>query len=474
MLSGSTSLMMPFGVVLFIAFCVKLGGMKGSMFTAVIPLVLLFIFKVLGHPSRTLYAVLTLSFCISGLSRYIKLPWGLGIDIFLVVAWLVLFVKEFRNLKTDRLNNDFAKLSGIWMLYVLMEVVNPESRSFMAWFYAMRGVSFYFLLVISLTLMTLRDVKHIDKFINTVIFISILGAIWAMKQKFIGVDAAEHHWLWVEGHYDEHVLFGVLRAFSFYSDAGQFGASQIMVAMLCGILLFQRNISFKLQLFYVLGFLFTFVGFGISGSRGPMIIPAIGGVAFLFLLKNFKILILGGLVMFSTFGMLKYTTILHNVEQVRRMRTALAPDNPSLQARKRNQKTFARYLKTRPIGGGIGSAGYWGNRFSPHTLLAQTPTDSYYVKIWAETGIIGVCLHSGILGFFLGRIVAFIGAVRDPNLKYKAMGLVCSIIGIMGASYGNQVFSQMPTGIIMPIAFGLLYMIPEFDKQLQIEKEKEQ
>ena len=452
-----------------IAIIAILGAAKvlGAIFILSIPLALIFAFTVLNHPHQILFFTIGFSFFISGLSRYIKFSWGLGIDVLLVIALLVLFFKDYRKLELRHLKNEFIGLSALWMIYIVLQIVNPEAKSIQAWFYAMRGVGFYFLIVLSLTLLTFRKVKHLNQFLNMVIFLSVLGSIWAMKQKFIGVDQYEHYWLWVEGHYDEHVLFGVLRAFSFYSDAGQFGASQIMVAMMCGILLFQKDLSFKYKAFYIVGLIITFIGFALSGSRGPMVIPAFGGIVFLILSKNFKILILGSVTLILSFCILKYTHIGHGIEPVRRMRTALAPDNPSLLARKRNQQTFANHLKSRPIGGGVGSAGYWGNRFSPNTLLAETPTDSYYVKIWAETGIVGVSLHTLILGYLMGTCMIIINQLKNINLKYKAMAIFSGVFGILMASYGNQVFSQMPTGIIMAVAFGVLYLTPLYDLQLR-------
>jgi hypothetical protein len=40
-------------------------------------------------------------------------------------------------------------------------------------------------------------------------------------QMTMGVDFAEQEWL-NEGSYKTHILFGKLRVFSFFSDAGQF------------------------------------------------------------------------------------------------------------------------------------------------------------------------------------------------------------------------------------------------------------
>lgn len=423
------------------------------------------VYGMVKRPSLGLYAGLTLSFFISGLTRYLALPWGLGIDILLVLVVAIVFFKEFKQIKSSYLRNDLMFLAALWMGYIILQIGNPGSSSITAWFYAMRGIGFYQLLIFGAVFLLFREKRQLRIFLHSIIVLSILGSLWGMKQKYFGLDYAEDHWIWALGHHDEHILFGVLRVFSFYSDAGQFGASQAMVALMCSILFLDTSIGTKRRLFYLIGFLLTGFGFAISGTRGALAVPAIGGLAFLVTSRNFKILIVGVSVMAGTFGLLKYTHVGHGIEQVRRMRTALAPDNPSLLARLKNQRTLGRYLQSRPMGGGVGSAGYWGERFSPHTLLAQTPTDSYYVKIWAETGVIGVCMQALIFGYIVGRGTLIVLNTKCQTLRYQGMALFSAFVGVLFASYGNQVFSQMPTGFIMSMGIAFLFLIPTYDKE---------
>jgi len=449
--------------------CLGIFGLKGQFIPIVLGFVVSLIFAIFWKPQVGLFTALVLSFFVSGLTRYLAVPWGLGIDLLLVIAMLALFFKEFKRIQSHHLRNDLFFLASIWMGYIVLQIGNPESFSITAWFYAMRGIGFYQFLIFGLVLLLCRHPRYLRYFLHTIIGLSILGTLWGLKQKYLGLDAAEDYWLWDLGHHDEHLLFGVLRVFSFYSDAGQFGASQAMIALICAILMVQKNLSPSLKLFYFTGFILTAYGFGISGTRGALAVPAIGGLAFLMISKNFKILIVGLVLMVSTFGLLKYTHVAHGNEQVRRMRTALAPNNPSLTARLNNQRTFGRYLRSRPLGGGVGSAGYWGERFSPHTLLAQTPTDSYYVKIWVETGIIGVCLQAIIFGYIIGRGALIVLNTRIESLRFQSMALYCSIVGVLFASYGNQVFSQMPTGYIMSMGIAILFLVPAYENQLKDE-----
>jgi O-antigen ligase len=288
--------------------------------------------------------------------------------------------------------------------------------------------------------------------------------LWGFKQQLGILDAAENHWLYAEDHHEEHILHGVLRVFSFYSDAGQFGASQAMMALLCGILFLGPHKPGR-KIFFLISAILCFLGFAISGTRGALAVPAFGGLFYLIATRNFKILI-GGIAAFAiVFYILKFTFLFQGVEQVRRMRTALDPENPSLMVRLENQKTFGRYLADKPFGGGVGTAGFWGYRFNPNSLMANTATDSWYVKIWAETGIVGISLHIGILCYIMGMGFRVIGNLKDPELKNYALAFYGSIGGVLFSSYGNQVFGQMPTGMIMNMAIPMLFIIPQLENE---------
>ncbi len=458
------------GIAGLAALIVAVMGLKGGIILAGLPIAVGIVISMFLKPKNGLYGALIMGFFLSGIARYVPAPWGLAVDGFLFIGLLGIVFKKFRETDWTPVRNDIWLWALVWYGYVFLELGNPEMRSPLAWFYAMRGVGFYQLLSFTIAFMVLRHPNELNRFLRITIIISVLGSLWGLRQKYIGTDAAEDYWLWDEGHWDEHVLFGVLRVFSFYSDAGQFGASQAMFALLCGILAISPEESTKNRILYAIAGLMTFIGFGISGTRGALAVPAAGGLAFLIVSNNVRLLAAGLLVMGLTFYMLKYTHILHGVEQVRRMRTALADDNPSLTARLRNQVTFGNHLRSLPFGGGIGTAGFWGNRFSPNTLLAQTPTDSYYVKIWAETGILGICLHMAMLGYFLGKGAYICLTLRNNVLRYKIMALYSSYAGVLLASYGNQVFSQMPTGMIMNIAIPLIFLSPLYDRMLE-EKE---
>jgi hypothetical protein len=360
----------------------------------------------------------------------------------------------------------------IWFAYTVFEIVNPEARSFEAWFYAVRGVSLYFVSTIPLALILLYREEDLNKFINIWFGLSLFATFWGMKQMIIGVDAAEQFWL-DSGAKATHVLFGKLRVFSFYSDAGQFGAAQAHTGVVAGILAMGPCKTKKRKYFYIFTSLLSLYGMAISGTRGALFV-AITGFAIYFLVSNNMKIIIPGIIMgVLAFGILKFTTIGQNNDQVRRMRTALDPNDASLMARLENQQKLKVYLASRPIGGGIGSAGSWGQRFSPGSFLATTPLDSWYVKIWAESGIIGLTIYISMLLFLIGNRFLFIFKMQDSELKFKLGALFGGFFGVCFASYGNQIFGQFPTGSVIYLSLVFMFLGETFVKKASLKKEDE-
>ncbi|NJO02587.1 MAG: O-antigen ligase family protein [Bacteroidia bacterium] len=410
---------------------------------------------------------MALAFFAIGIIRYISgLPLGLSIDGVLFLVFLALLVKKNNKPDWSKAARGITWASLIWFAYNFLQLFNPQAVSKAAWFYAMRGVSLYMVMIIPLVLVLWDDRKHLQNFVDCWLVFSLLGTLKGIMQNTIGPDFAEQAWL-DAGAATQHILFGKLRVFSFYSDAGQFGASQGHAGIMALILALSPKNPFKRKLWYGFSALMAFYGMMISGTRGAMAVPAAGFITYLFLSKNFKVLLLGLFCMFSVFFVLKYTSLFHNIYAVRRMRTGLDPNEPSLQVRIRNQKKLAVYLRSRPFGGGVGSAGNWGLRFSPNTFLAQTPTDSWYVRIWAEEGVVGLYLHLAILFYIAIHGGYYIWHLKDAQLRQMLMGLHGGMMGIYAASYGNGVLGQMPTGILLYTSMAFIFLGPQLDRTPQ-------
>lgn len=475
--SGSDRMRSPFFIALILlisgvsAYLMAKGGLIISVMLLILPLILILLNRIFNAPYFGFIIVFTANFFMLGIYRYIPGPLGLTIDGLLILTYLSLFFRSFNQpVNWSLAKSDLTLLAVIWFGYSVFQLVNPETVSRAAWFYAMRGVSLYMLLTIPLTFILLNREKDLSFILILWGVFSILGTMKGMMQLHIGLDPFEQRWL-DEGGAVTHLLFGKLRIFSFYTDAGQFGAAQGQAGVVFGILALNVK-NMKLKIFYTLVALAGIYGMIISGTRGAVAVPIMGFALYFILVKNIKIMILGALLGISVFVFFKYTTIAQGNYQVRRMRSAFNLNEPSLQVRLENQRQLKTYLASRPFGGGLGSAGNWGKRFSPNTFLANTATDSWYVAIWAENGIVGLLLHLAILFYVLIKssyILMF--KVRNDWLKFRLIALVCGYFGIMVASYGNGVLGQMPTGIIIYMSMAFLFMGEKFDNELAGQKD---
>ncbi len=433
------------------------------------PLVLLYLNRLFTNPRIGLITIIILAWWAVGITRYIRnIPFGLTIDLFLVLTLVAVFFRTFYDGFNKRaFNNDIVILLALWFLYAVLEIINPEALSKTAWFYAMRGVALYSLLTVPLVFLLFNKVKFLNLFLYMWGVISILGSIKGMQQVYIGLDYAEQRWLNEVG-YITHILFGELRVFSFYTDAGQFGAAQGAAGLVGILVALNAKKPFDKIFFLIMGITGIW-GMMISGTRGAIIVPMIGALLYLIHRKNLRVIMLGLVVIAGIYVFFKYTYIGSGISQIRRMRTAFFPtDDASLQVRLDNRKVLQVYLASRPFGGGIGSAGNWGLRFSPNGFLANVATDSWYVQIWAEMGIIGLTLHLFILAYILTKssyLIMF--RVKDPELRGKLSALACAYAGVIGASYGNGVLGQIPTGILTYISWGFLFMGPMLDREVR-------
>lgn len=474
---GSDYLRKPLPILLLLSVVLATGhltatkGLVAGLAVMVLPFAAFYVGALFVNPRIGVITILIFNFFVLGIGRYIPMTWGLLMDGLMVLMYLALFFKAFRiKVPWKRANSQLTLLVSVWFGYAILQIANPEAVSIAAWFYAMRGLALYQWLFVPLVFILFNTRKDLHLFFIIWGVLSVLATLKGMQQLIFGVDSYEQAWLDAGGDVT-HILFGKLRIFSFYSDAGQFGASQGHTGVVFGVLaLFAKNRKF--QVFCGIVAMAGLLGMMISGTRGAIAVPAMGGIMFILVRKHIPSIVLGVIAGIGVFVFFKYTTIGNDNDQIRRMRTAFDPNDASLEMRRINQARLKGYLATRPLGGGIGSTGNWGKRFSPNTFLANTATDSWFVAVWADTGIVGLYLHLFILFFIL-----ITGAyncmfkIRDDWLKGQITALVCGMAGIMLASYGNGVFGQFPTCILMYTGMVFIFISPKLDQKIRAEKE---
>lgn len=449
-------------IAVFFGWLIAGKGLTIGTMLLIIPFVAAFLTLTFFYPRVGFIAFIIYTFLVPGLGRHVEGPqFGLGQDGMLLLTWLGVIFHRSGRYNFRHLKNDLVWMAVAWFIITVLEIVNPERPSIEGWFYEMRSATLYWVLSIPLAVILFNKKSDIDLFLKIIIIIAIAGALYGIKQLYLGTDDAENRWL-EAGAKKTHLLFGKLRVFSFYTEAGQFGASQAHISILCIILATGPYSTRSKITFLVVGIL-LFYGMLISGTRGALFALVGGGFTFLALSGKTKVLIIGGLIGGLFFGMLKFTSIGSGNAEIVRLRTSLDPNDASLMVRLKNQAILSDFLSTRPFGAGVGVLGMWGVKYNKDKFISTIPPDSLYVKIWAMYGIIGFIIWFGIMLYTTGKCAGIIWETKDPVLRNKLLALLGGATGILLCSYGNEVLNQMPSSIIVYVSWVFIWLSPRWD-----------
>src|SRR5690606_37648423 len=155
-------------------------------------------------------------------------------------------------------------------------------------------------------------------------------------------------------------------------------------------------------------------------------------------------IIIGSIAIIGLFCFLKFTYIGNGNYAIYRLRSAVNPEDPSLNVRFETQRNLRVYLEGRPFGGGLGTIGYLGEKYNGDTYLSTFQPDSYWVKVWAMYGSVGFTLWFSMMSYILGRCCGIVWTTRDKGLKIKLMALTAGFGGLFICSYGNEVMNYEP------------------------------
>ena len=302
-------------------------GFLGPMAAIALAAVGTFLVSIFNNPRLAFWIYLTYCFILGFLVKsFLNIPVGLALDAILLLTWCSILV-NLNKFNWKSLKNEHVLFSAIWFAISVLQVLNPYGGSLTGWFNELRFAALSWMLIAPLVFLMFNRMVDVNRFITFILFFSCLATLYGMKQLYLGVSGGEQIWL-NSGNDVTHILDGKLRVFSMYSDAGQFGASQAIMAVIA-ITLAIGPFGWAKRIIFILIALFMLYGMGISGTRGALFALVAGLFCALFLSRNFKVLVVGILFTLSGYAVLQYTTVGNESFQVRRLRSAINPKDAS-------------------------------------------------------------------------------------------------------------------------------------------------
>ena len=446
---------------------IRVGYMAGAALGC-LPILLYIILFAIKKPYWAYTWLFIANYFVLGLTRYIPgLPAGIVMDCLIMFNLFTLLIRScYKHVGWERARNGLTVASLVWLTYCFLELFNPQTVSATAWIALIRGYALYFVAIAILTPIIFYRYKDLKRILFIWSVLTLLAVLKSWIQRNIGFDQAEQYWLFVERGHTTHIIRTGVRYFSFFSDAANFGGSMGLSMVVFSIsALYYRNSWMKLYLLLVAAA--ACYGMLISGTRSALAVPFVGYSAFIMMSRNIKMIGAGVFLIIAAFIFLKFTTIGQGNSIIRRARSAFNTNDPSFQVRLANQAKLRELMADKPFGAGLGHGGGKAKTFAPNAALSQIPTDSWFVMVWVETGVVGILLHIGILLYILARgayLVIF--KLRNTQLRGFTAALTAGISGIVVMAYANEILGQIPTGAILYMSMGFIFLAPRFDREL--------
>jgi putative inorganic carbon (HCO3(-)) transporter len=422
-------------------------------------------YTIVAYPKAGICILLVLAYSIMFFTRFTSsFPLGTVMDGVEALLLFGFFLKKKSERGWATLRNSISVIVLIWIGYNLLEVANPTAASRLAWLYTIRTVAIvavtYFIF-----LYHIRDVAFIRLLFRIWITLSVLAAAYTFVQEFAGFLPFEKEWLQSDPSYTSLYYIGNhWRKFSIFSDPVALAYNMVVSCIICLAFLSGTASIGKRLLLILLATLF-FMAMLYSGTRGAFILLPIAFLLFGVLRFNRRILIVGILGALLLAGAILVPT---SNPTLYRFQTAFRPStDASYNIRTYNQTRIQPFILSHPMGGGLGSTGIWGQRFSPGSFLASFPPDSGYVRVAVELGWIGLLLFATLMFIILKTGIQTYLRIQNPELKRYCLAALLIVFTLNVGNYPQEALVQFPLNIFFYLAVALIPITGRLDQQLQ-------
>ncbi len=414
------------------------------------------------HLRFGIFLLLFVSFFLMGIKRALgNPPLGIYLDISILLMLLGLGVKMAREGYWPRLTNLVTWLVLAWIGYNFLQVGNPEAVSQKAWLYTVRNLA-GMMTIYFVALYAFEKIDDLKQLLGLWLVLSSLAAGYGLFQQLWGFQNFELAWINQDAEY--YLLtqgLDQLRIFSFLSDPSVFGMLMASSSLLCLILL----LTFSLKRWEI-GALIAVLALCLpamvlSGSRTAYVVIPVGLFFFALLTLHRRVLLVVSLILLAGTGL--FFLPAENVH-AERIRGAFQPwDLASYQAREKGWQEIQPFIQSNPFGAGLGTTGIWGQRFSPHTLLAKFPPDSGYFRIAVESGWVGLLLFLSLMFAVLATGVRdYFHSNHKRARTYYPLFLTLILIMVI-AHFPQQAITQVPVNLFFYVSMAIVVKLRHLD-----------
>lgn len=401
-----------------------------------------------------LYIMLLFAFFISIPNRLAEgIPMGIALDVMILVMLVGLLYRCTVSRDWSSFDTPVSVAVFLWAAMNLVELVNPWAGSRVAWFYVIRPAVGY-MMVFFLTSSYLNTRRKLFGMVAAIFFLSFISAVWGIWQATVGYFAWEYQYVF--SHDLVHLVFnyGRWRAIGSIGSPAQFGILMGVISMLClPLLVAVRAVWVRVLLLVVSGT--TLIAMVYSGTRSAFIIIPVFYLMWVLLARQramYASLVVAAVAFFAL------ATMPSNNYHIQRIQSVFkASEDKSYQTRARNRQMIFPWILAHPIGGGLGSTGVWGQRFTPGTFLALFAPDSGLIRVAVELGWVGLLFFLWLYAKIIWEGIRKSRHVQDAGLKAVATGIIAVVPPLLIVEWGQEVIGVFPMSILFWMLIAILF-----------------
>jgi len=460
----------PIGYLILLGIALLFSWQIGTYgwFPAALWLLLLFVIPILlGALFNLSFGVkmtVVASFLVMGIKRVAgDYPYGVLLDASILMMVFGVYWLQIRRRDWRALYHTFTVLTVVWLTYNFIELFNPYSPSQIAWVYEVRNTALKMILFF-IPLFAFKKFDDVKQLGYLWIGLTTVGAIYAIIQQAFGLQGFERIWLLEDvENLDKVVVNGAVRNFSFFSTPGIMGVLMGGTSIFCMPLFLSREIKSIHKVILAACVLLMWVAMLFSGTRTAFIIVPVS-YAFILIISMRKRALVGfGVIAFIWIGLY---IIPSQDPLVHRFRSTFDPSQSnSFQDRVNMQEYLQPYIRSHPIGGGIGLTGERGQQFSPDRLLSEIRIDSGYLRLAIEQGWIGLGIFLAIHFIVLFFAVRYYFRIKDHELKMWSLAFLGAFFAFCLGNYSQDVLTSLPISIFMYVAMSSFVLLRRFDDE---------
>ena len=422
-----------------------------------VPLVVFCLFNLSFAIGLMLFVSLALPFAL----KYTDAPIGTLLDLLILLSMVGILLRQIKERDWAFAKSPLSYMILLWLYFNVMQVLNPEAQSKLAWLYTVRSVAVQ-QVVFFIGAYAFKDnragIMTILKLIMVMCFVS---ALYGLKQQFFGFSTQETLWMMAdEERFQLYHQWNMIRIPSFCYDPTTFGILMVCFAVFCGALVIGATSRKHKILLSIMGMIALWAT-AYTGTRTAFGLVPVGAIFFAGLILSKRVLVIGGILALLGTGFILKST---SSGVIFRIQSAFKPSqDDSMNLRLENQKKIQPYIQSHPIGGGLGSCGFWGKRFNPESELAKFPHDSSFVRMGVELGWIGLILYTLFHYVVLRTGLYYFIRCRDPFIKSLYAAITTWLFMLAVACYFQEAILQLPMNVIYNVFLAMLVTLKNFD-----------